>query len=451
MRRFPLVVAGVFSCSFLLPACSSGDPPLQGTGGTGPASSSESATTTASASASASSTTTGATTGTGGGQGIGEPTDVYPAPHSPAPTVTSPSGGQVLAAPRVYPVFFAGDTPGTVNSLIDFYAKIGPSAYWTTTVAEYGVGPLSSGTPIQLAETAPSTITFEEIDAWVTEKLNSNDPAFAAVDESSMLAINYPAGVTVDLGGSPSCGGWGGYHENVILDAAHGNKGVSYLVIPRCQQSGESQLDTTTGTAAHELIEAATDPLPLLVPAYASLDAEHAYWHEVAGGSEIADMCATLQGSFYKDPEIGYVVQRTWSNQAAAAGHDPCIPAPGGQAYFNSAPVLDDIIKYDPQTGDPPVDVKGVHIPVGASKIVEIDLFSDADVGPWTVKAMDADTLFGAQATLQLALDATSGQNGQKLHLEITPTKANQSKYETFVLISERGGQQHFWVGLVGN
>ena len=33
------------------------------------------------------------------------------------------------------------------------------------------------------------------------------------------------------------------------------------------------------------------------------------------------------------------------SNKAAAAGHEPCVPALPGEVYFNSAPVLPDVLR----------------------------------------------------------------------------------------------------------
>lgn len=392
----------------------------------------------------------GASGGSGGaGGGIGAPSTVYPAPHEGPPVVTEVSGGSVAAAPRVHPVFFAGDDPAMVASLVGFYAKLGASGYWASAVGEYGVGPVTAAPTIQLSEAAPSSISFTEIDAWLAGKLDADDPAFAGWDGSSVFAIHFPAGVQVDIGGAKSCSAFGGYHENVLLDGAHGAKGVPYLVIPRCQSGGNSALDTTTAAATHELVEAATDPLPLLTPAYDALDDAHAFWAEPMGGAEIGDMCGVTASSYFHDPALGAFVPRVWSNVAAAAGHDPCVPAAASAAYFNSVPVLDETVAYHPSTGGT-ISAKGVHIPMGTTKIVEVDLFSEAAIGPWSVKALDVRTLDGLPAKLSFSLDATSGQNGQKLHLSITNQGVSSSDDDTFLLLSERAGEQHVWVGLVG-
>jgi len=96
--------------------------------------------------------------------------------------------------------------------------------------------------------------------------------------------------------------------------------------------------------------------------------------------------------------------------------------------------------------------MKGVHIPVGQSKTIDVDLYSDADTGgPWTVSAQDLNALMGAPAALSFAFDRTKGQNGEKLHLTIKATKATQFNASVFFLISKLGGRTNLWLGLVGN
>jgi hypothetical protein len=459
MRALPLILTGLLSASVFTAACGSVDVPQQstqtsagvgGAGGADVAASSDAATTTTD-SASSSAATTGAS-GTGGGTDIGEPSDIYPAKHAAPPKVIT-YGGPVLTAPKVYPVFYKNDKPAIVASITDFYNKIGPSAYWPATVAEYGVGALSSGPVIQLgdADPAPASTTDDQIQTWLAGKLNANDPAFPTPDANTIIAINYPTGTSISLQGSKSCQSFLGYHSNLTLDAAHGNIDVAYLVIPRCsmQATQMNELDAVTDTGSHELVEAATDPYPQTNGAYGQVDNNHLYWLFALGGGETADMCAQDYDSAYHDPEIGYVVQRSWSNKSATASHDPCVPAADGP-YFNSAPLLNDTITIN--IGGQSVKMKGVQIPVGSTKTVEIDLFSDGPTnGPWQVEAHDINEFMGGAPTLEFAFDATGGQNGQKLHLSITATKSNQYKSTEFFVLSTLGNQQNAWIGLVGN
>ncbi|MEO5725384.1 MAG: hypothetical protein ABI134_35730 [Byssovorax sp.] len=455
MRALPLISTGVLLVSGLTAACGStveetpqgtqSTSGVGGAGGSGATTSTDAVTTTSAA------VTTGAGGAGGSGPNIGEPSDIYPAKH-PSPPKVITFGGPVLAAPKVYPVFFAGDKGSVVTATTDFYNKLGSTAYWTATTAEYGVGPLTATPPIQLAEGAPGATTDDALQTWLAGKLNANDPAFPTPDANTIIAINYPTGVTIDLQGSKSCKEFLGYHSNLTLDAAHGYMDVAYFVIPRCspQVTGLSEIDAITSTASHELVEGTTDPYPQTNPAYGQVDTNHIHWLLALGGGETSDLCAQSATAVYKDPEVGYLVQRSWSNKAAAAGKDPCVPAVPGEPYFNSAPVLLDTITLG--GGGQSIKVKGVHIPIGSTKTVEIDLFSEAKTsGPWEVAAFDYNEFVGGQPALEFSFDATSGQNGQKLHLDITALKVGQYNAEIFFIVSKLGNQQHAWIGVVGN
>src|SRR5262249_43709259 len=101
------------------------------------------------------------------------------------------------------------------------------------------------------------------------------------------------------------------------------------------------------------------------------------------------------------------------------------------------------------------ITTKGVTIPVGQSKTVEVDLFSDGDTGgPWQVTA--DDLLFkyygnyGLPQTLSFAWDRTQGVNGEKLHLTVTVTAASIiGGGHAFMITSSKGGRQTVWPGLV--
>jgi hypothetical protein len=219
--------------------------------------------------------------------------------------------------------------------------------------------------------------------------------------------------------------------------------------MPRCAKfGGLTGIDAVTATTSHELIEAATDPFPndQTNAGYAQVDDNHIIWQFVLGGGEVGDMCAQNQDSFFKQPDIGNYVQRTWSNAQAAAGHNPCQPS-AGLPYFNSMPVLTDKVTVGGQ-----LTTKGVTIPVGQSKTVEVDLFSDANTGaPWNVTAIDAAQLQQQPAELSFSWDKTSGQNGQKLYLTIKVLKQSQYGAESFLIESQLGTQSSVWIGLVGN
>jgi hypothetical protein len=383
------------------------------------------------------------------------PSNVYPAPH-PAPPYVETYGGPVLASPRIVPVFFSNDDPTMVTELKDFVSKVGATKYWAANTTEYGVGPATGAPPVDLTEAAPAKIDDTQVQSWLAGKLNGDDPAWPATDENTVYVLHYPAGTTITaddgMGGlAKSCQSFGGYHSNITLDDAHGAQNVAYAVVPRCGNFDMfTGIDAVTGAESHELLEAVTDPYPQVNPAYGSCDEAHLYWLFALGGGETGDMCAQLPGAFNQFDELPYVVQRSWSNQSANAGHDPCVPALPGSVYFNAAPVLSDDITVNYQ--GQPLHMKGVKIPVGETKTIEVDLFSEADTGgPWNVQVVDYGSFTGQPSTLDLSLDRDSGQNGEKLHLTITATDASPYKFAPFFLISEQNGQQNFWIGMVGN
>jgi hypothetical protein len=384
---------------------------------------------------------------------IGQPSSTYPAPHADPPQVQD-YGGPVLASPKIVPVFFSNDDATMVSALKDFVSKVGGTKYWEAATAEYGIGAATASTPIDLTEMAPATIDDTAIQTWLLGKLNGNDPAWPANDGNTVYVLHYPSTTTITLGNQASCQAFGGYHSNTTLDAAHGSADVAYAVVPRCSNfAGMSTQDATTGSESHELIEAVTDPYPQTNPAYATIDTAHAYWQRVLGGGEVGDMCAQFPQAFVKFPELPlYTVQRTWSNKAAKAGHDPCQPIfPGEGAYFNASPDLQDTISVTFM--GMPVTYKGVEIPLGQSKTIDLDLFSDGPANPWTVEAKDLASLLNPMAppALGLSLDATQGQNGQKLHLTITVMTAGKRGTETFLIVNkDANGNENWWIGVVG-
>jgi hypothetical protein len=375
----------------------------------------------------------------------GGPPVPYPAPHPPMPQVLN-LGGPIMLMPKIVPIFFANDDPATDTQLESFVSMVGGSTYWSANAMEYGVGAAMGLPPIHLTEMAPTTIDDTGVAAWLANKFAAHDPAFGMPDSNTIYAIFYPVGTVVTLQGTTSCQQFGAYHNATTAGALP----VSYAVMPRCPPTGPftSMLDVTTASASHEFLEAVTDPQPQTNPAYGQVDNDHLIWMFAIGGGEIGDMCAQNPGVFYKPQGLGFEVQRTWSNAQAAASHDPCVPA-NGQPYFNSAPVLNDVINLN--IGQP-VQTKGVKIPVGQSKAVELDLYSDAPTsGPWSLRAVDGAMLMGGTPNLSFSFDKTSGQNGDKILMTITVQSASMFNAEAFLLLSQLGVKYSLWVGLVSN
>lgn len=390
-------------------------------------------------------TTDGGTAGDARDAGDGSaPPWTGPAAHPAMPHVVD-YGGPVLSSPAIQPVVFAGDA--MQGDIATFTAGIGHSAYWAAVGHEYGVG-ATRGLPVAVAnEVAPASVTDAQVQAWITAKITSG--LLPEPDGNTIYAVFYPASTTITAAAGTSCTSFYGYHGQST--SASGAAYV-YAVLPRCHNAVHTDLENVTNSLSHELIEGSTNPWFATAPAYASVDPAHAVWAIATGGStEIGDMCVLMSGAgYYQPPDLPYAVQRMWSNAAAAASHDPCVPAPSG-AYFNAAPVLPDMVTIDLGSMGS-LTTQAVRIPVGQSRTIDVDLYSDAPTsGPWKVEALDPAALANQPAALDLKLDAASGENGDVLHLTITPLRSEPKDLESFYVGSVLQGRSTLWVGLVSN
>ena len=332
--------------------------------------------------------------------------DAMPAATFPVQPTVGTSGGQVLAAPTVVPVFFAND--GSAQTQIEtFLTQLASpsSTYWSAISEEYGVGAITVAPSVIATETPPTT--DEALAAIVTAHAGGSG-GWPANTPNTIYAAFLPDGVTLTMQGGTSCVDFDGYHSET-------QSGVVYALMPRCNSMTFPGLQVVTIAASHEFLEASTDPHPFSTPAFNSVDDEHAIWGLVPGG-ELGDMCETARAAF--QPLVGsFMVQRTWSNKSAAAGHDPCVPALA-TPYVEASTVLPDISIEG-------VTTPGISIPVGMSKTVEVDLYSDGPAADWTVAAFDVASKFAkAPAELSFSFDRTTGHDGDKLQLTITRVAA---------------------------
>jgi hypothetical protein len=371
----------------------------------------------------------------------------YPAFKVPAPVVEN-LGGPILRSPRIVPISFTGDA--LADDIERFASILGSSDYWKTTTAEYGIGPATSATPLRAGDTVPATITDDEIRAWLTEKLTSGSPEWPTPDDDTLYAIYYPAGTTVMYGGFESCQAFGAYHYQVKLPTG---RTVPYAVLPRCERFMNYPLDALellTVASSHEFIEAVTDPYPDSAPAYLRVDS---FYGLPFSASELGDTCnahsrinGTVDDAPIQQPGFPYMVQRVWSNKAALAGHDPCVPSTG--AYFNAFPITEDTFDATPIQGSRALP--GWKIAAGETKTIEVDLFSDASTGgPFSLKVDDITALDdAASSNVKLTLDKKSGINGDKVHLTagILPGAAT---YVVFRITAELGAKKSYWYGTI--
>jgi len=385
-----------------------------------------------------------------------------------APQVTN-NGAPVLASALFVPIMFAGDS---LTSQIDvFVSAVGPSDYWATIGSEYGVGPATSSPVIVEEMSSPGTnVTDAEVQQFLAVSI-ATDPRFGALGlpadagvqtsnpsavppAEAVYVVFYPTGTTISAGAlGESCEAFGGYHSSFAL--GNGAK-VAYAVIPRCASfNGLTGKDFVTSATSHELIEAATDPDPY-VPAYQGTDGDHFVWTLVLGDGEVADLCASLLDANVHPTEASlssFLVQRSWSNQGAQAGQDPCVPTAGEPSYFNTLPTTTQISFVDQGQS---YQTLGTQVAVGQTATVTLDLASSGPTaGPWTVDLEDYGEAFGGSEVLGLKLlGRSSGSNGQTLTLQITAVQAASPSLfgiAPYFVYSKLGTVSTMWVGAVTN
>ncbi|HEY1960734.1 MAG TPA: hypothetical protein VGH28_34215 [Polyangiaceae bacterium] len=368
----------------------------------------------------------------------------FPGPHPSVPQVES-YGGPVLDAPNVIPIFFANDDKE--SKVEDFLNQLAASPFWAESTKEYGAGPLSVGKSIVVSDTPPQTIDVAQIESWLASHLDGTHPEWPALAQNNVYTVFYPTETVIsdpELG--TSCKTFGGFHYEA--KTADG-KSIVYAVMPRCDSLGQSVKgdDALTGGLSHELIESATDPLMVSNAAYTFVDVPHMIWNLMPLG-EIGDMCAYEPQSFQR--LVGpYMVQRVWSNQSALAGHDPCAPAIA-DPYFNAAPILNDSVTLD-YYGQKIV-TKGVQVPLGQSKTIDVEMFSDAPTSDWTVQAVDETYGTGKPAQLTFSWDSQTGNNGDVRHVTITRDANGTHGGTEFILYAQHGTtSSNMWFAFVAN
>ena len=389
----------------------------------------------------------GGTIGTDAGKK--DASSTYPAKHPSAPEVQS-YGGSVLTNPHLQPIVFEGDPKQ--GEIKDFTHKLAGSTYWSGAVAEYGVGDVTVSDPIVIPAsetTAPASITDDQIQTFLQAHLDGAHTGWGTPDPSTIYTIYYPASTTITLDDfGASCDGFGGYHGSTTV----GSVEVPYAVMPRCSELGplQGEDDVMTGASTHEFIEAATDPFASN-PAYATADEQH-FYYDLMPLSEIGDMCTFESDSFVKPTEIGYAVQRVWSNKLAKAGGSPCAPLDPTSTYFAAVPVPTENVQMD-FGSQGKANVKGIKLAVGQSKTIDLDFVASGPTDDFIVQAMDVPGYEGQSSELSFSIDQETGNNGDIGKLTITRT-ATGSQYggtEYIVTAYQDPTHYHLWMGWVSN
>lgn len=331
------------------------------------------------------------------------------APHTPLPSLVKHTGAILdhVKLVTITPTDYA--QTATVEAFGD---AIVTSSWYTDAGAEYGVG---AGTHDAKVHIAPYSTTQPlkdtDLDALIQQLIANNMVPRPPATGSEYLYMFYiPPNVPLDA----SLMGFYGYHTDATASGAR----FAYAII----LDDGSGIDTTTSTAAHELIEAATDPYSPPQDGYYADPPNDDPWYYILG--EIADLCngeALIKSGTY-------AVQRTWSNAAIAAGKSPCVP-------------------YDPD--DIWMDVsaepaKMPHVAAGGTATFTLTGWSTSQVADWSLDTYTADYSDLDTTQTKPQLSATTINNGQTVTLTLY-VPANASSGQTGVVYVLSGHQLRPW------
>jgi len=313
-----------------------------------------------------------------------------PATHTPIPPVPN-HGGPIVSAPQLITITYDDDAQREGD---EPYADWIVGSDWLTTVGgEYGVG-LGTNQNVHLPAPAPTQFTDADIQTLVANLiLDGGVPPVVTYDggaTNQIYMVYFPLQTTITGSVGTSCQSYGGYHSQGSVGSAR----FIYGVIPTCGYTGD--LSTTEVTVSHELLEASTDPFPFSNPAYTSDSTR------VSNGwvGELADLCVY----FAVSENNNYVAQRIWSNKAAAAGTQPCVPS-FGEPYAGVSPSPDGIITLEP------------------NQKIEITLtgWTDVPTQPFAINAENyGPTLLQANFNPTFSINTDTLQNGETATLTIS-------------------------------
>jgi hypothetical protein len=212
--------------------------------------------------------------------------------------------GPLLTAVEVFTIFWGATWQQAarrtmLNQINQFFDFILTSAL-IAQLAEYSVPGKMIGNG---KRTGTLTITTPKLkhsvsDTAIQHMLQQEIASNAAVPHptpNTLYFVYLPPGVRVVQGGSASCQGFCGYHNDIS-----GQIFYAAMPYPGCAgcTGGLSAIDALTSTSSHELCEAITDPIP------------GQGWYDDSNG-EIGDICS------WQTRKIGqYAVQLEWSNKA---------------------------------------------------------------------------------------------------------------------------------------
>jgi hypothetical protein len=379
---------------------------------------------------------TGSQTGVSGGTGTNGSSSGSGISTGPFTMASHPSMMQLQAASqstvpatsKLRVVTFNDDN--SAAQLETFASSMPASIYWTAIGPQYGITTLDVLSPMRETYSWPSPTEAgslisgqdSDVENYLISQLDGSSPPWGTPDPSTVNVLFLPASITVspDGGTTPDAckANILAWHTAVRLPKSQ--VVIPYVVVPDCGQLNNLDVvDSRTFPGSAEIVAALTNPT---LQGWSATDNNHAAWDLEFNGVDAATACVSQQyGSInlaIEPVDLPFMVQRLWSNQAAANNQPPCLPAEPNEVFFNTTPVVSNSVAVSVALNDAlpkTITTQGVSVGAGKSVSIPLDMWSEAAVNNWTVAMLEVGS-----ADLAMTLDRNTGNNGTVLHLTIT-------------------------------
>jgi hypothetical protein len=356
----------------------------------------------------------------------GAPSTTYPAFMPDMPQIVN-QGGPVIQNMKIVTVSWTSDPHLADHEA--FADGLGASNYWHAATSEYGIGLTASTATehVHIVTAPPATMTDTDLTNLITTSVQSSSSGWPAPTASTAYIVYTDPTTVVNSGGNVCTRGISAYYDQLTV----GGVKFPYSVVLGCFTGAPSY-------AASSMVDSiAANPVSHDQPAYEGFDTDHFAWGLMMyfGGS-IGLACETFTVYQFQDSEPGFQFQlaRAWSNQSALAGHNPCVPLPPGP-YFNVTPFPDqqDTIAVDGVVvGQNVSQTKGYKAQMGQPRTFQVGFYSDQHTpAPIQISAVlppNVPYVGGASVpngSAMVSIDKTSGVNGEKAYVTVTPTAFN--------------------------
>ena len=350
------------------------------------------------------------------------------APHTPLPLIAG-HDEKVIAHPQLVTITFPGYAyTQKVQAFGDF---IGNSKWLKTVGTEYGVGAATHVAKVVWPAAAVDQTTDQGLRTLLGTGITSGTLPAPPTGTSSLVYIVYwPSNVVLDASGQGagvlcqhgsfhSAGGLftAGYHDS--FTAPNGTR-VDYAVVGDCSES----IDAITTSASRELIGTFTNPFEFENSGWL-LDVRSADpWFMDTSSGEVGYMCERELAV----RESSWALHRSWSNAAALASTQPCLPSPEGTVYYN--------VSASPATT--------VRVGAGTTVVYTLTGWSSQAVSQWQLAVQRPEGSDFSLADLAPSFGSSTMQNGGTTTLTLhVPGSARAAQLGGLDVMS--GPQEHAW------